>query len=254
MDRVQFDILARLVSTQQSRRGALAVVLGAALLGHMPTPLPAKGHHEGKGKVYDQAKAKATATSCYPGARCTPGKGKNTSGCDFSNSTLFRNTDVRGANLSNSTFRGADLAGADFRGANVSGSCFVGANLRDAKLGTSVNLGGTVFCRTTMPDGSINDRDCGKTTDCCPHLLQDCPDAYFDCWIVDRGSGECDVTVGRLGPVGTCWTFPVCCPCEHHDDNAYWAAQCEQSFPECAGRCQAEFEGENGCHEGFICP
>ena len=36
MDSGQFDALARLVSTMQSRRAALATLLGAALLGHGP--------------------------------------------------------------------------------------------------------------------------------------------------------------------------------------------------------------------------
>jgi hypothetical protein len=45
----------------------------------------------------------------------------------------------------------------------------------DAKLGSSVNLGGAIFCRTLMPDGSIEDRDCGKGTACCPTPPPICP-------------------------------------------------------------------------------
>ena len=97
MDRSQFDLLARLVSSSQSRRSALAALLGAALLGRDPGVTLAKG----KRKVKVQAKAKAKAKPCYPGTTCTPGKGKNTSGCDFSGSTAFFERDVRGSNLSN---------------------------------------------------------------------------------------------------------------------------------------------------------
>lgn len=166
MDRSHFDALARLVSTKQSRRTALVAVLGATLLRHHPDTVLAKD------------KGKAKAKPCYPGSNCTPGKGKNTSGCDFTSSTAFFERDVRGSNLSHGNFTGAQLAKADFRGANLSGGCFVDANLLEAKLGSSVNLGNAIFCRTLMPDGSINDRDCDKGTACCPTVCQgpDCED------------------------------------------------------------------------------
>jgi uncharacterized protein YjbI with pentapeptide repeats len=152
MDRGQFDALARLVWTEQSRRTALATLLGAALLGQAPVSVASK------------KKAKASSKPCYAGTRCTPGKGRNTSGCDFSGSVEFFEGDFRGANLSNSNFTGAQLAKANFRGANLSGACLVGASLADAKLGGSVNLHNAVYCRTLMPDGSINDQDCDKGT------------------------------------------------------------------------------------------
>jgi hypothetical protein len=50
----------------------------------------------------------------------------------------------------------------------LSGACFVDANLLDAKLGASVNLDKAIYCRTLMPDGTRNDRDCDKGTRCCP--------------------------------------------------------------------------------------
>jgi hypothetical protein len=202
MDREQFDTLARLVSTRQSRRAALTMVLGAALLGHNPAVL-AKRTRTGSVKAQANGKAKAKSKPCYPSTNCTPGKGKNTSGCDFSNSTAFFQGDFRGANLSNSNFTGAQMAQGDFRGANLSGACFVGANLLDATMGASVNLGNAIFCRTLMPDGSIEDRDCDKGTACCPTPPPICP------------PGE------ECGPEGTCVTganttcglfIGPCCP------------------------------------------
>ena len=54
-----------------------------------------------------RANVKAKSKSCYPGGTtCVPGKGKNTSGCDFTNSTAFFQGDFRGANLSNGNFSG----------------------------------------------------------------------------------------------------------------------------------------------------
>ena len=152
MDHERFDTLARRVFTdlRQSRRAAVATLLGAALLRHDLGSVLAKPKTK-------QAKAKV----CYPGGtHCTPGKGKNTSGCDFTGSTDFFEGDFRGANLSNSNFTGAVLARGDFRGANLSGACLVGANLLEAKLGSSVNLDKAIYCHTLMPDGtSHNNRD-----------------------------------------------------------------------------------------------
>ena len=99
---------------------------------------------------------------------CVPGRGKNNSGCDFAGSSVFVDKDVRGSNLSHANFRDADAYGADFRGANLGGACFVDASLYGARLDASVNRGGAIFCRTVMPDGSVNDSGCDKATACCP--------------------------------------------------------------------------------------
>ena len=173
MDHEAFDRLTKLLSRAGSRRAALAAG-GAALLGRTPFLAAAKGKGKGKRHVKSQAKAKGKAqpTPCYPGTSCIPGKGKNTSGCDFSGSTLFFRGDFRGSNLSNSTFTGAKLAQGDFRGANLSGSCFVDTTLLNARLGASVNLDKAIFCRTRMPDGAIDDSGCSKGTSCCPTCIR----------------------------------------------------------------------------------
>lgn len=249
MDHDRFDRLARRVfaGSRHPRRAALAAV-AAALLPPGGEAVLGKGRKTRKATLAAQ-----TADRCYPGKHCAPGPGKNTSRCDFAFSSVFRNRDVRGANLSHSSFAGADLRGADFRGANLSGACFVSADLTGARLGSSVNLRKAVFCNTVMPDGTRNDGGCEGTTPCCHLRTQNCPDESFTCWTLDR-DGDCRAVAGSLR-IGTCWTFPLCCPCEHRDDQAYWNEQCQLAFPQgCAGACQAEFEGANACHEGFICP
>ena len=171
MDRSQFDALSRLVSAKRSRRGALAAIVGAVVLRHDPASVLAKGKSKGRGRVSARAKTKAAAatTPCFPGGTsCTPGKGKNNSGCDFASSSLFIDRDVRGSNLSNTNFTDADAWGADFRGANLSGACFVNATLFGAKLGSSVNLHKSIFCNTVMPDGSVDNSGCDQGTACCP--------------------------------------------------------------------------------------
>lgn len=173
MERSRFDGLARLVfaTRTRSRRSALAAIVGAVALGREPAGTLAKGRSKRKRRVRAQAKTTAAipAAACYPGgSTCVPGRGKNNSGCDFSSSTAFVDANARGANLSNTNFRDADAYGADFRGANLSGACFVDASLFGAKLGASVNLNGAIFCRTVMPDGSIDDSGCANGAACCP--------------------------------------------------------------------------------------
>jgi hypothetical protein len=242
MDDRHFDSLARRVcgELRHSRRVAVATLLGATLLRH------------DLGTVLAKKQAKTTtraADACYPGGTtCAPGKGKNTSGCDFAHSTVFANKDVRGANLSHNNFFAADLRGADFRGSNLSGGCFVSADLTGAKLGSSVNLDKAVFCNTTMPDGTINDSGCEGETPCCHQRLQDCPDAHILCFAKATPPGICGALVGRLGPVGRCYQFPAfCCPCAH-DDLAFWETLCNQTFPEgCNGQCLAEDDAVLNC-------
>src|SRR5919106_359927 len=146
MDRERFDDVARLVGSRQTRRAALTALIGAALLGTDPGAVLARRKRRDRGRVAAEA-----GDRCFPGTNCDPGRGRNTSRCDFAFSTVFRNKDVRGSNLSRSSF-----AGADFRGANLSGGCFASADLTGARLGASVNLRGAVFCNTTMPDGTID--------------------------------------------------------------------------------------------------
>ncbi len=234
MDREHFDALARLVSSRQSRRGALAALVGAALLGHHPDadaarrrPRRRKGRKGRPGNGDDDN----GSVDCYPGTNCIPGNGHTNGGCDFSFSTVFRHLDARGSILSGANFTGADASGADFGSAVLSDACFVDANLLDANITNSTVLGDAIFCNTVMPDGSINDTGCDRGTDCCPTTCQgeNCP----------PGGGTCVPLNTTCSPFGivcctgsNCATLEggivgVCAPIKSCTSNA----DCHSQFP-----------------------
>ena len=68
--------------------------------------------------------------------------------------TSFFSADLSYADLNYTDLSEADLRNASLMGSNLKNSILEGANLKDAKLW------GAKFCNTTMPDGSINNRDC----------------------------------------------------------------------------------------------
>lgn len=242
MDRAQFDRIARIVGSRQSRRAAVTALFGAALL----APNRRAGLARRKGRV-----SVAAADRCFPGTNCVPGAGRNTSRCDFSFSPVLRNKDARGANLSQSNFVGADLRGADLRGANVSGSCFISADFTGAKLGSSVNLRGAVFCNTRMPDGTIDDSGCEGATPCCHLRVHDCPNVTIGC-LTKRANGTCGENIGSVGTVGTCWNRDTwrCCPCGHPDYD-YWEGQCVQTFSAACSEHGCVAEDESAVWECF---
>ena len=83
-------------------------------------------------------------------------------GVNFSNANLagavFSGTELRkprfvGANLQSVTFSvGTTLHRADFTGANLTGATFNPPSLLEEET--------SIYCRTTMPDGTLNNRDC----------------------------------------------------------------------------------------------
>jgi hypothetical protein len=170
MDREQFDALTRFVGTSTSRRAALAALLGTSLLGNPPVQLSAKllAKRQDNSKEKRNRRRRRGERRCYPGQSCTPGQGQDNSGCDFSRSLAFFERKAQGSDLSRANFTDAQLAAANFQGADLGGACLVGANLLGAVVDGSTNLEGAVFCRTLMPDGSYDDRDCGDVSRCCP--------------------------------------------------------------------------------------
>ena len=81
---------------------------------------------------------------------------------------MFHQLQAQGSNLSGANFTGAQMAEANFQGADLGGACLVGANLLGAAIDNSTNLKDAIFCRTLMPDGSLNDSGCDQGTPCCP--------------------------------------------------------------------------------------
>ena len=78
----------------------------------------------------------------------------------------LRNADMRGANLRAADLRQADLrdanfSGGDLRNADLSGANLSGANLFKTNL-TGVRLQSVKLCKTTMPNGSIDNTGCGS--------------------------------------------------------------------------------------------
>ncbi|MEA3547740.1 MAG: pentapeptide repeat-containing protein [Thermodesulfobacteriota bacterium] len=88
-------------------------------------------------------------------------------GSDLRNARLqeafLRNVNLSKANLTGANLESAQLQHTDLRGADLSGANLRGAYLNEADL-TGARLEGSDLCGATMPDGSINTRDCRQET------------------------------------------------------------------------------------------
>lgn len=85
-------------------------------------------------------------------------KGANLEGANLKKAILIK-VDLRSANLAGSDLEGANLWTAYLWKGNLEGVNLKGANLLNADI-RSVRMKNTILCNTTMPDGSIIDRDC----------------------------------------------------------------------------------------------
>jgi len=87
-------------------------------------------------------------------------------GVDLSGAVLRETSFDRGTNLRNADFSGADLRGASFRNVYLAGANFSDADLTgvygvlNKYLIENAFDRPVVFCRTIMPDGSINSDGC----------------------------------------------------------------------------------------------
>jgi hypothetical protein len=225
MDPRRFDSLVQSLSTGATRRHALAALLAGLVAPLLPGHDAAakrktkhrntgrgsnrdrdKDHGKGKRKAQaknkdnkntkkNRAQAAAVPAKCFNGSPCIPGPGKNLAKCNFGGSSALKNKNVKGANLGGANLAGADASGANFSGANLGDACLVGAILTGARINGSTNLGGAIFCRTTMPDGSENNSGCDKGTPCCPTCDEDNPcDDGEVCCNGRRRDGDCCVT------------------------------------------------------------
>jgi len=81
--------------------------------------------------------------------------------------TKFFNADLRGADfvaadLRQTSFVKTNLQNANFEQANLQETRFREANLQGATFDNDKRLAQALFCRTTMPNGTLNNRDCKK--------------------------------------------------------------------------------------------
>jgi hypothetical protein len=288
MDRDRFDALARLLATKGSRRGTLGAILGVALFGQGPEDgfaKPGKGKQKGRGKGTGRKQRKkkggrgngggqpAPPPECCGTEACPdPEPGSTRSGCDFGgqsfagqdlNGSIFRGIDGRDAVFTatdnqGSIFAEACLQGARFRRARLGGStwgdaCLFGADFTGADFGDDLTLFDDArFCGTRMPDGSVNDRDCGRETSCCraevgggdPGCQRDADCADQPCETKACTNGRCVYQPVIDGPspndecAGHCCEGLCCGP---------GADQCNPLGLCCAPNCAGRACGPDGC-------
>lgn len=167
MDGQHFDALARQVG---SRRTAIGAMLAGLLL-----PLEAAAHKQRRDKRKrgrGRRRGGAPGNSCWRPGACIPRIGANVSRCDLEGSTAFENLNCTGCNISRANLRGVKARGATLSVANLSGSCLVNADFTGATFAKTTNLANATFCRTIMPDGTVNNSGCGSDSECCPTCIQ----------------------------------------------------------------------------------
>lgn len=175
MESESFDRVARVLGAAGTRRGALAILTGAGIIGARDAS-SARTRRRTAGKGTSRVTAQASCGS--------PGPSSNLNGCDFDSANLT------GANLSSSSmvgtnFQGATLVGADLSASKMNGANFKQANLCGARMVSSVlkdadarganltrvdarssNCKGlltdnrTVVCQTVDCDGKLRNDSC----------------------------------------------------------------------------------------------
>jgi uncharacterized protein YjbI with pentapeptide repeats len=229
MDPTRFDRLSRALAATGPRRGVLALLAALPVAGVLLTSgrlsLEAaalattrkrkkankkdkdkKGKSRSKGKGKDQQRTTAQAEGCWRAGACIVKKGANVSQCDLAGYTAPPSLNCTGCNLSRANLNGADLRGATFTKANLSGACLIDADFTGATFANTTNLYGATFCRTIMPDGSINNSGCQGGTTCCSTCLA----SGASCGV--GISGSC---CGGICDGGTCQSCDVCPTCAY---------------------------------------
>jgi hypothetical protein len=247
MDGRSFDRVTRLLSATGSRRQAMLALIGSAIAGTAPALAEAKSRRRGRGKARNRGRnrrlrAEAVPSRCCSTGACAPGPGKNLSKCCYEGQNLA-GKNFKGANLGSAVFVGATLTKANFAGANLGNACLADAILTGAIINGSTNLGGAIFCRTTMPDGSTNDSGCGAGTACCPTCIpiggacgaggECCGDACLNgiCPCAN-GMVDCDGD-GVCEHCGSCDAEP--CPADPFSQEPGFC--CAGGFCSCGGQC-----------------
>lgn len=247
VDAERFDRLVASLTHSGSRRGVLHTLAGVAL-GTVGLRLDAEtaGARQGGGRRKRQdgngrnrrrnrgarSRARAPRSRCCRGNACTPGAGKNLGQCCYEGRNLAGKS-FKGANLGGANFSGATLTKANFTSANLDKACFVDANLRGARI-AGANTGTAIFCRTTMPDGSINNAGCGKGTSCCPTCDGPCPGGQQCC-----GNGSCQECCTNAHCASGVCCRGACC----EDGSRCIDGACSACVPDCEDRAC----GSDGC-------
>src|SRR5438874_414278 len=112
----------------------------------------------GVGAVALVAATMAMAQPALADCDAMPAAQVDWNGCDKYKTTLsgmdFSGADLTKAVLARSDLRKADLSGAKLADADLYLADLTGASLDGAKTDTAR------FCRTTMPDGTVNNKSC----------------------------------------------------------------------------------------------
>ena len=85
--------------------------------------------------------------------------GANLTGANLTGAYLIE-ASLSNANLTKATLTGTDLVGAQLTKANLTNTDLTKANLEYSINFTTADTTGATFCRTIMPDGSMNKSGC----------------------------------------------------------------------------------------------
>jgi hypothetical protein len=202
MDRDRFDRLSRLVAAAGTRRDALRLLLGGAVLGvavgvEDAAARKRKRSRAGqRGKVRAQQEQPLCPTTCNQNCSNKPlHGGVNLTRCNLSERDLD-GVNLRGANLTRVCFENSSLRHVNFRGANLSGTCFCGADLRGADFrGTKLTTAqlacfAIVDCQTILPNGRPA-LPCAPGETCCDGVCVDLGDDPNNCGACGTACGVC---------------------------------------------------------------
>jgi Pentapeptide repeats (8 copies) len=195
------------------------------------------------------------STPCCGTASCAaPKPGALRKGCAYG-SQDFSGADLRGAQFPQIDGRGSTWTGADLRGAHFIEACLQGTRFRRADLrgalftkaclftadftgarldSADATFAQARFCGTTMPDGSLNNRDCHKPTRCCQSEAEPGPSC--------QRNADCDAALCALLPCMTAVCQGGNCVCAAVVDG-----------PDPSGECAAQGPASGHCCEGACC-
>jgi hypothetical protein len=280
VDREAFDRLSRLVAAAGTRRAALRLLLGGAVMGvaagaeETAARQGRRGRRQ-RGKVRAQQVEPLCPTTCNQNCSNKPlHGGVNLTKCDFNGDDLD-GVNLRGSNLSKACFENSSLRFANFRGTNASKTCFCGADLTGADFrGSNVTKAqldcAVLACNTILPNGKPA-QPCNPGETCCDGECVDLEEDPVNC---GRCGKRCQIyqvcqeggcTCAAASPVSDCsqnpgWSCcapdsePFVCDCALSDSGVFTLLDtcdfgpCEQPNTPCVGPvCQACCPPESTC-------